>query len=326
MAGRSDGVLSSVLDAIGHTPLVALERLGRGLPGRVLLKLEFFNPGYSIKDRIALRIVEEAERQGKLRPGGVVVELTSGNTGTGLAVVCAVKGYRLVAVMSEGNSVERRRMLEALGARVELVPQAPGSVPGQVSGDDLALVEARTRQLVDRLGAFRADQFHNPGNVEAHEDGTGAEIWEQTGGAVDAFVGTVGTAGTFMGIARALKKRRPAIRTVAVEPAGAPRLAGRPVVNPSHRIQGAGYAMIPPLWDPAFCDDYLTVSDEDAIEVARRLARVEGIFAGFSTGANVAAALAVAGQVSPGTTIVTTANDSGLKYLSTDLFPSPPPG
>lgn len=322
MAGRLDGVQESVLGAIGSTPLVALDRLGAGLPGRILLKLEYLNPGFSVKDRIALRIVEDAERSGKLRPGGTVVELTSGNTGTGLAIVCAVKGYRLVAVMSEGNSIERRRMLQALGARVELVPQAPGSQPGQVSGVDLELVEQRTAELVRELGAFRADQFHNLSNVEAHELGTGAEIWEQTGGKVDVFVGMVGTAGIFMGIARALKSRRRSIRALAVEPSGAPTLAGQPVVNPNHKIQGAGYAMIPPLWDPAYCDGYLSVTDTGAIEVARRLAREEGIFAGFSTGANVVAALEVAADSSVGSTIVTTANDSGLKYLSTDLFPA----
>jgi len=315
------GVLLSVLGAIGSTPMVALDRLTKSLPGRIYLKLEFFNPGYSIKDRIALRIIEHAERDGRLKPGGTVVELTSGNTGTGLAVVCAVKGYRLIAVMSEGNSVERRRMLKALGAQVELVPQAVGSLPGQVSGQDLALVEDRTHELVEQLGAFRADQFHNPSNVSAHQFGTAAEIIEQTRGQIDAFVGTVGTAGTFMGIARALKAHNSAIRCIVVEPAGAPILAGQPVTNPAHKIQGAGYGMIPPQWDAAFCDDYLAVSDEDAIATTRKLAGDEGIFAGFSTGANVAAALSVARQSPPGYVIVTTANDSGLKYLSTDLFP-----
>jgi cysteine synthase len=213
-------------------------------------------------------------------------------------------------------------MLEALGARVELVPQAPGSPPGQVSGEDLALVEQRTRQLTAELNAFRADQFNNRSNVAAHEEGTGAEIWEQSGGKVDAFVAMVGTAGTFMGIARALKARNPAIRAYAVEPAGAAILAGRPIVNPSHKIQGAGYSMIPPLWDSALCDGYVGVTDQDAIAAARRLASVEGVFAGFSTGANVAAAVRLAQDSAPGAVIVTTANDSGLKYLSTDLFPS----
>jgi cysteine synthase A len=318
---RSSRLQASILGAIGATPLIALDRLTRNLPGRIGLKLEYLQPGHSVKDRIALRIVEDAERAGKLRPGGTVVELTSGNTGTGLAVVCAVKGYRLIAVMSEGNSVERRRMLRALGASVELVPQAPGSVPGQVSREDLDLVEQRTTELVEEFRAFRADQFNNPSNVQAHELTTGPEIWDQTEGRVEAFVGTVGTAGTFMGIARALKQRRPSIRTYAIEPATAPTLAGGEIVNTSHKIQGAGYAMIPPQWDPAFCDGFFGVSDIEAIAVARRLACEEGVFAGFSTGANVAAALRLAAECPPGMLIATTANDSGLKYLSTDLYP-----
>src|SRR5437763_1075602 len=181
-------VLPSVLGAIGATPLVALDRLAAGLPGRVLAKLENLNPGGSLKDRIALRMVEAAEREGRLRPGGVVIELTSGNTGTGLAIVCAVKGYRFIAVMSEGNSVERRRMLRALGAEVELVPQAGGPRPGQVSREDLELVEARAEELTAALGAFRPDQFANAANVRAHELSTGREIWEQTGGRVDIWV------------------------------------------------------------------------------------------------------------------------------------------
>jgi cysteine synthase len=311
----------SILGTIGQTPLIALDRLAAGLPGRIVLKLEYFNPGFSIKDRIARQIVEDAEADGRLRRGQTIVELTSGNTGTGLAVVCAVKDYPLIAVMSEGNSVERRRMLQALGARVELVSQAPGSVPGQVSREDLDRVEDRTAELVRELGAFRADQFHNPSNVRAHELGTGREIWEQTGGRLNAFVGTVGTAGTFMGIARALKEQNPAIRAYAVEPASAPYLAGGEIVSTSHRIQGAGYALVPPLWDPAYCDGYFGIADEAAIDTARLLARREGVFAGFSTGANVAAALKLAAAAAPGDVIVTTANDSGLKYLSTDLFP-----
>src|SRR5262249_8118275 len=169
---------------------------------------------------------------------------------------------------------------------------------------------------------FRADQFNNPSNVVAHEEGIGAEIWEQTGGKVDVFVAMVGTAGTFIGIARALKALNPSVRAYAVEPAGAAILAGRPIVNPSHKIQGAGYAMIPPLWDPSLCDGYVGGTDDEAIATSRRLARAEGVFAGFSTGANVAAAVRLAQDSAPGAVIVTTANDSGLKYLSTDLFPS----
>lgn len=311
---------NSVLDTIGRTPLVALDRLAAGLPGRVAVKVEATNPGGSIKDRAALRCIEEAEADGRLRPGGTVVELTSGNMGAGLAVVCAVKGYRFVAVMSTGNSHERVQMLHALGAAVELVPQAPGGVPGQVSGDDLARVETRTRELVRDLGAFRPDQFHNPAAVRAHELTTGSEIWEQTGGAVTHFCAIVGTGGTFVGTARALKARNPAVRCLAVEPVGSPVLAGQPVTNPRHKLQGAGYAAVPPLWNAALCDDTLTVSDDEATVTARQLATREGIFAGFSAGANVAAALHLARDADPGSLIVTVACDTGLKYLSTDLI------
>ncbi|MBI4789184.1 MAG: cysteine synthase family protein, partial [Chloroflexi bacterium] len=194
---------ASILDTIGNTPRVALDRLSQGQNGRVLAKIEFFNPGFSIKDRIALQIIEDAERGGLLKPGGRVVELTSGNTGTGLALVCAVKGYRFIAVMSEGNSRERARMMRALGAEVVLVPQVGGARPGQVSGEDLAEVDRVTTQLAQKLKAFRADQFNNLSNARAHELTTGKEIWEQTGGKVDAFVSTLGTGGTFAGVTTA---------------------------------------------------------------------------------------------------------------------------
>src|SRR5687767_14887510 len=203
-------MLDSVLGAIGETPLAVLDHLTDGLPALVALKLEYYSPGGSVKDRVALRIIEDAELDGRLRPGGTVVELTSGNMGIGLAAVCAVKGYRLVAVMSEGNSLERRRVLRALGAEVELVPQVSGGRPGQVSREDLAAVERRTAELVARLGAFRPDQFANPSAVAAHEEGTGPEIWRQSAGRVSRFVASVGTGGTFVGVARALKRAEPA--------------------------------------------------------------------------------------------------------------------
>lgn len=314
-------ILPSVVEAIGRTPLVALDRLGQGLPGRVLLKLEYLNPGASMKDRIGRRIVESAEASGRLKPGDTIVELTSGNTGIGLAIVCAIKGYRFIAVMSEGNSPERRRMLRALGAEVVLVPQAPGGVRGQVSGVDLALVEERACELTESLGAFRADQFNNPDNALAHELTTGPEIWEDAGGRVDAFCAIVGTGGTFVGVSRALKARDPRIRSFAVEPASASVLAGQSVTKPSHRLQGAGYALIPPLWDPALCDGFVGIEDDEAIEVTRKLARREAIFAGPTTGANVAAALRLARDVPPGGAVVTIASDSGMKYLSGDLYP-----
>ena len=316
----ADRTFPSVLDAIGHTPLVELARLTRGLPGRILAKLDYLNPGFSKKDRIALQMIEEAEADGRLRPGQTVVELTSGNTGTGLAIVCGVKGYRFVAVMSQGNSRERARMMRALGAEVVLVPQLPGSVPGQVSGGDLALVEEAAQRLTVERGAFRADQFHLAGNARAHLLHTGPEFLAQAHGQIDAFCDFTGTGGSFAGCAAAFKAHNPAIQCYLVEPAGAAVLAGQPLIHPGHRIQGGGYAMDLPLLDPAHIDGYLQVTDEDAIHMARRLAREEGIFAGFSSGANVAAALHLLTTTLPGRTIAVILCDSGLKYLSTDLW------
>ncbi len=310
---------TSVLSAIGHTPLVALDRLRRPHAGRVFAKLEYLNPGASLKDRIALRIIESAERSGQLKPGMTVLELTSGNTGTGLAIVCAVKGYPFVAVMSEGNSMERRRMLAALGAKVVLAPQVGGSHPGEVTGDDLQAVDALASELEARYGAFRADQFNNPENAAAHEFGTAEEIWEQSGGTVSDFVSTVGTGGTFAGTVRGLRRHNPSVGGHVVEPAGAPVLAGEAITDPHHKIQGAGYGAYVTVWDPSLVTSYLRVTDADVIDTARRLAAREGIFAGFSSGANVWAALQVADR-DPSTVVVTTINDSGLKYLSTDLY------
>ncbi|TIT04759.1 MAG: cysteine synthase family protein, partial [Mesorhizobium sp.] len=207
-------VLSSVVESIGRTPLVRLERLTAqaGVKGEILAKLEYLNPGFSKKDRAALGIIEEAEKSGAIKPGQTVVELTSGNMGTGLAIVCAVRGYPFVAVMSKGNSEERARMMAALGAEVILVDQLPGSVPGQVSGGDLALVEQATKAVTEERGAFRGDQFHRDGNWLAHYHGTGPEIWDASHGAVDAFVDFIGSGGTYAGVAKALKERNPLIK------------------------------------------------------------------------------------------------------------------
>ena len=255
-------------------------------------------------------------------PGQPVVELTSGNTGTGLAIACAVKGYPFYAVMSAGNSVERRRMLYALGANVVLVPQVGDSRPGQVSREDLEAVEARAAALTEELGAFRPNQFTNPSNIHVHEETTGQEIWEQTGGRIDDWVANIGTGGTFLGVARTLKRHQPTVRCFACEPTTAPCLAGGLMTNTRHKLEGTGYAFTPPQWDQTLCDGFLTVTDDEAITTARRLARAEGLFVGFSSGANVCAALTLACQAAPGQVIVTTCNDTGLKYLSTDLFPS----
>ncbi len=321
-ADRTHGVLGSAIDAIGETPLVRLARLARDLKGSILAKLEFLNPGFSKKDRIARQIIEDAEIEGLLKPGQAVVELTSGNTGTGLAIVCGVKGYPFVAVMSRGNSAERARMMSALGAEVVLVDQVPGSRPGQVSGEDLRRVEEEAQRLVAERGAFRADQFRLAGNFRAHYLHTGREILRQTGGAIHAFCDFVGTGGTFAGCAAAFKEWSPAIRCYVVEPEGAAALAGEPVTHPGHRIQGGGYAMRElPLLRPEHIDGYLKVSDQAGVETARRLAREEGIFAGFSSGANVAAAMQLLRGPCEEKTVVTTICDSGLKYLSTDLWP-----
>ena len=305
---------------IGNTPVVELSRLTKGLAGAIYAKIEFMNPGASKKDRIALRMIDEALADGRLKPGQTVIELTSGNTGTGLAIVCAARGLQFIAVMSTGNSVERRRMIEGLGAKVELVPQAPGSPPGQVSGADLDLVKQRTEQLTKELGAFRCDQFRDAANVRAHEEGTAQEIWKDLGGKITAFCDFVGSGGTFVGTARGLKKHDASIRCYAVEPASAAVLSGRPVTNANHRIQGGGYSMRPPLWDDRLVDGTLQVTDEEAMHWAREMGRVEGVFGGFSSGANLAAAMELL-KASPGSRIVFLVNDSGLKYLSTDLWP-----
>lgn len=314
-------MLDSVLGAIGNTPLVELSRLTRGLEGRILAKLEYLNPGFSKKDRIALQMIEEAEAEGKLKPGQTVVELTSGNTGTGLSIVCAVKGYRFVAVMSKGNSTERARMMKALGAEVILIDQLPESRPGQVSGGDLALVEEAAQRITKERNAFRADQFHLKSSARAHYLHTAPEILEQANGEIHAFCDYVGTGSSFGGCAAAFKEHNPSILCYVVEPAEASVLAGKPVTNPNHRIQGGGYSMTDlTLINQDHIDGYLQITDEAAMEMARRLAREEGIFAGFSSGANVAAAIQLLQTTSKGKTIAVLLPDSGLKYLSTDLW------
>ena len=318
---RSNTVLNSVLGAIGNTPLVELARLTRGLEGRILAKLEYLNPGFSKKDRIALQMIEEAEADGKLTPGQTVVELTSGNTGTGLSIVCAVKGYPFVAVMSKGNSTERRRMMRALGAEVILIDQMPGSRTGQVSGGDLALVEDAAQRITRERNAFRADQFHLESSSRAHYLHTAPEILKQADGKIDAFCDYAGTGGSFAGCAAAFKKFDPNILCYIVEPAEAAVLAGKQVTNPNHRIQGGGYSMEDlSLIDKDQIDGYLQVTDEEAMETARRLAREEGIFTGFSSGANVFAAMQLLKGTCRGKTIAVLLPDSGLKYLSTDLW------
>ena len=314
--------MTSTIGAIGNTPLVDLARITAGIDGRILMKLEYLNPGFSKKDRAALRIIEEAESCGELQPGRTVLELTSGNMGTGLAIVCAIKGYPFVAVMSKGNSPERARMMRALGAEVVLVDQCPGSKPGEVSGADLQRVDDEAVRLAEARNAFRADQFERKGNLRAHYDGTAPEIWTQCRGELNAFCDFAGSGGTFAGCSTYFRERNPDVLCYVVEPEHAAALSGDAVSDPDHPIQGGGYAMATlSQLDGVEPDGYLKVTSQAAIDCTRRLAREEGIFAGYSSGANLAAALQLLEGPLPGATIAIIACDAGLKYLSTDLWP-----
>lgn len=313
----------SILGVIGQTPSVWLDRMvaSRGLTGRILAKLDYLNPGFSKKDRAAKGIIIAAEASGDLRAGQTIVELTSGNMGTGLAIVCGILGYPFVAVMSRGNSPERARMMTALGAEVVLVDQAEGSIPGEVSGIDLALVEDVAKQVTRDRQAFRADQFRHPGNADAHFRTTGPELWSDSDSTLTAFVDFAGSGGTFGGTMRALREFNPSLRGYIVEPTGAAVLAGQGVEQAGHPIQGGGYAIQDlALLKDVPVDGYLAVSGDEARETTRALAKEEGIFAGFSAGANIAAALRLLSGGETGGTIAMVIGDSGLKYLSTDLW------
>lgn len=318
---RETQILPSVVEAIGETPLVELSRLTRNVEGRILAKLDYLNPGFSKKDRIAKQIIEDAVEAGELAPGQTVVELTSGNTGTGLAIVCGIMGHPFVAVMSRGNSIERARMMAALGAEVILVDQLSDSVPGQVSGPDLEKVALRTQELVKERDAFRADQFTHQGGFRAHYLHTGPEFWTQSNGSIGAFCDFVGSGGTFGGCAAYFKEQDENIRCYVIEPETAPPLSGSEISDPGHRIQGGGYSMAELKYlNRKHVEGYLKVSDQEATLMARRLAREEGIFAGFSSGANVACALKLLEGECRGKTVAVMICDSGLKYLSTDLW------
>ena len=322
MTAKARPLDGTVLDAIGHTPLIELRRIPQGR-GRILAKAEFLNPGGSKKDRIAAQMIREAEAEGRLQPGQLVVELTSGNTGAGLALVCSATGHPFTAVMSRGNSGERAQMMRALGAEVVLVDQSLNSQPGRVSGADLNEVEHEAQRLCAERGAFRADQFTLPGNYRAHYTGTAVEILSQAEG-FDAFCDFVGTGGSFAGCTKRFKERDDSIGCYVVEPSSSPALAGLRILDPRHRIQGGGYSRQHlPMLDLASVtpDGYLTVTDEEAMGFARRLAQEEGLFCGISSGANVAAAMKLLCGACAGGTVVVLLNDTGLKYLSTELCP-----
>ncbi len=299
----------SVIELIGNTPLVELSRIGRGIPVRILGKLEMKNPLGSVKDRIAWAMIRDAEERGLLKPGMTVVEPTSGNTGIGLAFVCAVRGYRLILTMPETMSEERRKILRALGAELLLTPGDKG-MRGAVE---------EAKRIARELDAFMPQQFENPANPRGHEETTAEEIWRDTAGEVDIFVAGVGTGGTITGVGRVLKRRKPGVRIVAVEPAASPVLSGG---KPGpHKIQGIGAGFVPKVLDRSVIDEVVAVEEEEAMETSRRLAREEGILAGISSGAALAAALRVARRPeSERKTLVVVLPDTGERYLSTGLF------
>ena len=305
-------VYDSILDTIGATPLVRLRRLTEqeGVGAEILGKCEFFNPLASVKDRIAVSMIEVAEREGRLRPGTVVVEPTSGNTGIGLAFVCAAKGYRVILVMPDSMSIERRRMLALLGAELELTPAANG-ITGAI---------ARTHEIMAGLpDAIMLDQFANPANPAIHRKTTAEEIWRDTSGAVDIVVSGVGTGGTLTGVGEVLRARKPGLRMVAVEPTDSAVLSGKP--PGPHKIQGIGAGFIPAILNRDMIDEVIQVSNDDAFVMARKVARVEGIPVGISGGAALVAAAAIGRRPHlNGRVIVAILPDFAERYVSTALF------
>lgn len=309
-------VYDSIAETIGHTPLVRLNNVKRDkeLKADILMKLEFFNPLSSVKDRIGVSMIDTLEAQGRITPGkSVLIEPTSGNTGIGLAFVAAARGYRLILVMPETMSIERRKILAHLGAELELTP-GPGGMPAAVD---------RANELAKTIpGAVIPAQFDNPANPRVHELTTAEEIWKDTDGKVDAIVAGIGTGGTLTGIARALKPRKSSLKMAAVEPTTSAILSGGQ--RGPHKIQGIGAGFVPSVLDTKLIDDILLVSNEAAFEASRMLAKVEGIPGGISTGANLAASIALAERPDmAGKTIVTFAPSSAERYYSSDLFLDP---
>ena len=303
-------IVNSVLELIGDTPLMRLNRVTDDCGASILAKLEFLNPTGSIKDRIALSMIEAAEKEGTIKPGSTIIEATSGNTGIGLSFVAAAKGYKMIVVMPEVMSMERRMVMKMYGADLVLTP-AKDFVEGSCK---------KAKELAKQTDGFCPDQFANPANVAAHRIRTGQEIWEQTDGKVDGFVAGVGTGGTLIGVAETLKKKNPRVVIAAVEPAESPVMSeGK---SGSHRIEGIGDGFIPDIIARArdLVDEVITIKDEDAIRMTHRLIREEGLFVGISSGANVLAAMQLGKKLGKGRTIVTVLPDNAYRYFSTDLF------
>ena len=305
-------IAKKLTELIGNTPLLELDAFSqkRNLETLIIVKVEFFNPGGSVKDRVALAMIEDAERSGKLRPGATIIEPTSGNTGVGLALVSAVKGYKLILTMPETMSVERRNLVKAYGATVKLTPGKDG-----MAGAIRAAEELRDATP----GAVILQQFENPANPQRHYETTGVEIWNQTDGKVDIFVAGVGTGGTVSGIGKRLKENNPAVQIVAVEPASSPVLSGGK--SGPHKIQGIGAGFVPKTYNPDVIDEVLQVENDDAIRTGRELAAEEGLLVGISSGAAVYAATQLAKRPeNKGKRIVALLPDTGERYLSTVLY------
>ncbi|WP_047152950.1 cysteine synthase A [Aneurinibacillus tyrosinisolvens] len=301
-------VANSITELIGQTPVVKLNKLGDENAADIYLKLEFMNPGSSVKDRIGLAMIEDAEKKGTLKPGGTIVEPTSGNTGIGLAMVAAAKGYRAILVMPDTMSVERRTLLRAYGAELVLTPGSEG-MKGAVQ---------KAAELAEKHGYFMPQQFQNEANPQVHRNTTGKEIVEQMGDQLDAFVAGIGTGGTITGAGEVLKEAYPAIKLYAVEPADSPILSGG---KPGpHKIQGLGANFIPDILNTSLYDEIIQVTNDEAFEYARKVAREEGILAGISSGAAIAAAIKVAKELGKGKKVLAIIPDTGERYLSTPLY------
>lgn len=302
----------NITDLIGHTPLVELSKFSalQGLDTPIIAKMEFFNPGGSVKDRVGLAMIEDAERKGTLKPGATIIEPTSGNTGVGLALASAVKGYKLILTMPETMSVERRNLVKAYGAHVKLTPGKDG-MPGAIKA-----AEALRHSIP---GAVILEQFENPANPRKHYETTGVEIWNDTDGKIDIFVAGVGTGGTISGIGKYLKEQNPNVKVVAVEPASSPVLNGGP--SGAHKIQGIGAGFVPKTYDASVVDEVLDIAGDDAIRAGRQLAQNDGMLVGISSGAAAFAAAQLAKRPeNKGKTIVALLPDTGERYLSTVLY------
>ncbi len=310
-------IYDNILQTIGRTPLVRLNKIGRDLPGRIVLKLEFFNPCASVKDRIGVSMIEALEKQGRIKPDTVLVEPTSGNTGIGLAFVAAAKGYRLVLTMPDTMSLERRRMLQAFGAELVLTEGAKGMKGAIAKAEEIIASDPERFLLVG--------QFSNPANPEIHRRTTAEEIWEDTDGEADVLISGIGTGGTITGVGEVIKKRKPGFRVVAVEPAASPVLSGG--APAPHKIAGIGAGFIPQILNTKIYDEIIQVTNEQAAEYARRLGREEGILVGISSGAALYAALQVAERPeNKDKMIVTIIPSFGERYLSTWLYEEAPSG